>query len=301
MSDILTYCNNDFNRAAEYRESLLVSKEKAYIPIYNDAFLILESSNIVVMDTETEILAYSDRKYFIGLLNDIEIWCVDLSHINFAIMTNYFGKVRTSCLREIGHLLDEKQKSLLAYAKGLTSWNISNQYCSNCGSKTIIEEKGHRRKCQNQHCKTLHFPRINPAIIVLIEFKEKDKPPLCLLNMRKIREGYICSLFAGFCEIGESFEDSVRREASEEINMTVYNIQYIASQPWPFPSSLMVGFTAETNSKEFIVDNKEIKEARWFSAKEIKQMVNNKKLIISREDSISNYIIENWVEKNNNN
>lgn len=301
MSNIQTYCNNDFNRAVEYRESLTKSKERTYIPIYKDSFFILESCNIVVMETDRELVINSDRKYFLGLLNEIEIWCVDLSHVDFEIIISYFGKIRTICVREMGHLLNEQQKSLLALAKGITSWNASNQYCSNCGTKTIVEEKGHRRKCQNQHCETLHFPRINPAIIVLIEFKEKDKPPLCLLNMRKIKEGYICSLFAGFSEIGESFEDTVRRETMEEINMNVCNIQYIASQPWPFPSSLMVGFTAETNSKEFIVDNKEIKEARWFSAKEIKQMVNNKELIISREDSISNYIIENWVEKNSNN
>ena len=108
----------------------------------------------------------------------------------------------------------------------------------------------------------------------------------------------MCSLFSGFSEIGESLEDTVKREMKEEVNVTVNNIKYITSQPWSFPASMMVGFTAETKSKEFSIDDKEIKEARWFSAKEINQMVQDKKLVISKKDSISNFLIELWVKKN---
>jgi NAD+ diphosphatase len=92
------------------------------------------------------------------------------------------------------------------------NWNGTHQFCNNCGSKTTAKEKGHRRKCQNNLCERFQFPRIDPAVIVLIEYKPKNQPPLCLLNMNKNEYGYMCSLFSGFSEIGESLEDTVKRE-----------------------------------------------------------------------------------------
>jgi NAD+ diphosphatase len=292
------YSNNYFDRAGEFRETITNPKNIIFIPIFNEKFFISEVSNSVIMNTPFELLQLSDRKFFLGLINDIEVWCVDLSHIKYEIIIKYIGQSKLNCVRDIFHLVNDTDASLLAYAKGITNWNLSHQFCSKCGSKNSMEEKGHRQKCQNLLCETIHFPRIDPAVIVLIEYKQKNKPALCLLNMHKKEYGYMCSLFSGFSEIGESLEDTVKREMKEEINITVNNIKYIASQPWSFPSSIMLGFTAETNSKKFNIDNKEIKEANWFSAIEINQMVKEKKLVISKRDSISNYMIEMWVKQN---
>lgn len=294
------YSNNHFDRAVELRDNDTKPLEICFIPIFNGHFFINTSLkiNALMRNIPLELISLSNKKYFLGILGIKEIWCIDLSEIEYSIISNFLTNSTLSCVRDFFHLITEKEASLLAYAKGILHWNNTHQFCNNCGSRTIIEEKGHRRKCINNHCNLLHFPRINPAVIVLIEYKQDNLPTLCLLNMHKKEYGYMCSLFSGFSEIGESLEDTVKREMKEEVNVIVNNIKYIASQPWSFPSALMLGFKAETKNKEFTIDNNEIKEANWFSANEINQMVEEKKLIISRKDSISNYMIEMWVTQN---
>ncbi len=300
MNRIQSYSNYDFDRAAELREVDTKFREVSYIPIFKNNFFIVTSAlkDEVLMNIPLELTSFTTKKYFLGVSNNKEIWCIDLSEIELSTIANFISYSKLHCVRDCFHLINEREASLLAYAKGITNWNNTHQFCNNCGSKTIREEKGHRRKCINNLCNSLHFPRINPAVIVLIEYKPKNAPPLCLLNMHEKEYGYMCSLFSGFSEIGESLEDTVKREMKEEVNLAVTNIDYIASQPWSFPSSLMLGFSAKTESKNFTIDNKEIKKAQWFSANQINKMVQENKLVISKKDSISNYIIQLWVEKN---
>lgn len=300
MDKVQFYSNNDFNRAGELREIVTSASDISFIPIFKENALIRASGKIdfVEMETPTGLISLSDKKYFLGIINDTEIWCIDLSEIAYTTVIKFLPGARLHCVRDCFHLINDRDSALLAYAKGIVNWNNTHTFCNNCGSKTIKEDKGHRRKCINSICETFHFPRINPAVIVLIEYKQKNQPPLCLLNMHKKEYGYMCSLFSGFSEIGESLEDTVIREVKEEVNVNVDNLKYIASQPWSFPSSMMLGFTAETKSKDFDIDNKEIKKAQWFSASEINEMVADKKLVISKKDSISNYIIELWVKQN---
>lgn len=300
MNKVQIYSNNDFNRAVELREIDTKPLEISFIPVFKDHFFTTKFFNIksVVMDIPLELASLSDKKYFLGVENNLEIWCIDLSEIEYSIISNFLTNSNLCCLRDCYHIINEKEASLLAYAKGIVNWNKTHQFCNNCGSKIIIEEKGHRKKCLNNLCNSLHFPRINPAVIVLIEYKQENSPSLCLLNMHQKEYGYMCSLFSGFSEIGESLEDTVKREMKEEVNVTVNNIKYIASQPWPFPSSMMLGFSAETQSKKISIDNIEIKIAQWFSASQITEMVKDNKLVISKKDSISNYLIEKWVKEN---
>ncbi|MBO0343500.1 NAD(+) diphosphatase [Flagellimonas profundi] len=300
MNDIQFYSNKDFNRAVESREIKTKPLEISFIPIYKDHFFSINylNSDKVVMNVPSELTSLSEKKYYLGITDNKEVWCIDLSEIKYATISNFLTDSNLCCLRDCFHVITEKEASLLAYAKGIAHWNKTHQFCNNCGSKTITEEKGHRRKCSNSLCNSLHFPRINPAVIVLIEYKQENSPSLCLLNMHQKEYGYMCSLFSGFSEIGESLEDTVIREMKEELSVAVTNIKYIASQPWTFPSSMMLGFSAETKNKNFKIDNKEIKEAHWFSANQIIEMVQDNKLVISKKDSISNYLIEKWVREN---
>lgn len=300
MSDVQFYSNRGFNRAVELRAVNSRPSEMVCIPIFEGNFFITTArgNKDIRKSVPLELSALSDRKYFLGLLNEKEIWCIDLSELEFSIVEEFLPHSQLSSVRDCLPFINEQEAALLAYAQGLSTWNKTHQFCGSCGSRTIIEEKGHRRKCVNSLCNALHFPRIDPAVIVLIEYQSDDSAPLCLLNMHKIENGYRCSLFSGFSEIGESLEDTVIREMKEEINVTVNNIKYIASQPWPFPATIMVGFSAQTKSKTFKVDNQEIKEAQWFSAAEIKALVKQKQLIIAAEDSISNYLITSWLKEN---
>lgn len=300
MNNIQIYSNKGFNRGAELRENVTESSKVSMIPIFNEKFFFhgQEKESAVRMEIPSGLASLSEKKYFLGLIDDQEVWCVDLSELPFSQVEQYIPNAKLHCVRDFFHLIADIDATILAYAKGIVNWHTTHQFCNNCGTGTKSEEKGHRRKCENKQCATLHFPRISPAVIVLIEHKPEGETPMCLLNMRKNDTGYVGTLFAGFSEIGESLEDTIAREMKEEIAVTVNHITYVASQPWAFPSSLMLGFRAETNSKSFCIDEKEIKKAQWFTASEIKDQVHANELVISKKDSISHYLIAAWMEEN---
>lgn len=297
MNNRQVYSNGSNIRGAELREIKTKASAILYIPIYKGKFF-WNSKQVLFNSLPTELVDLTTRIYFLGLIEGKEIWCIDFSEIAYELLTEYFKSSELSCVRSFYHQLPPTEASLLGYAKGLANWHNTHQFCGSCGSKTSIQEKGHKRTCENKVCGVFHFPRIDPAVIVLIEYKPKGKAPLCLLNIKKKEYGAMCSLFSGFSEIGESLEDTVVREMKEEVNVSVFNLKYMASQPWSFPASLMVGFKAEVDNISFTIDNKEIKEAKWFSVDEIKQLVKENKLVISKEDSISNYMIRKWLKEN---
>ena len=134
-------------------------------------------------------------------------------------------------------------------------------------------------------------------MIVLVEHHPQDgSPTRCLLGKGQRAWGNIRSTLAGFVEVGESLEETVRREMKEEAGIEVDNIRYIASQPWPFPSSLMVGFFAEARNPELTIDTDEILEARWYTLEEMDEMVKSGDLVLSREDSIARFLIKKWMK-----
>ncbi|MBC9798510.1 NAD(+) diphosphatase, partial [Sinomicrobium weinanense] len=234
----------------------------------------------------------------LGCEGHSEILCTDLSHLEDGILGHFTGKGSFYDLREIAHRLSRKDAAVLAYAKGLAEWNAGNAFCGTCGHSTRSLERGHSRICANASCARIIYPRIDPAVIVLIEYRPENGEPLCLLNRVKTSDGYRCSTFAGFVEVGESLENAVVREMKEEVDVDVKHITYVASQPWPFPSSVMIGFTAEVKTTAFCVDNEEIKDAAWYSAKEIRELAASGQLVLSKSDSIARSLIEHWVENN---
>ena len=144
-------------------------------------------------------------------------------------------------------------------------WDRDDQYCSRCGTKN--ERRSEERAKQCPACGSVSFPRISPAVIVLVE---RDGKAL-LARSGRFPEG-LFSTIAGFVEPGETLEDAVRREVREETGIDVKNIRYFGSQPWPFPDSLMVGFTAEYAGGEITVDDNEILDARWFGAENLPEI-----------------------------
>ena len=160
-------------------------------------------------------------------------------------------------------------------------WYKSHQYCGSCGKKTVIDKKDMMLICPE--CGQMHYPRIAPAIIVTINNNGK-----LLMAKHSYHKTSSYSLIAGFVEAGESIEEAVKREVKEEVGLDIKNIQYLKSQPWPFPNSLMLGFTADYDNGEIKVDGEEIVDAKWFKPEEIE--------IPSSDISISSWLINNYIK-----
>jgi NAD+ diphosphatase len=294
------YSNGDFDRAVHLRssESETVSEHVRIIPVWKGKFFFSKKGSDIfpVTSISQDLLDQSPPIFLLGTENGEEISCVDFSSMDLSSIKSQIDYTTLADLRTMTHQINNKYAALLAYAKGIIRWNYTHAYCGSCGSKTTLQERGHHRECINPSCGRIIFPRIDPAILVLVVYNPPDGPPECLLNRKKTEFGYRCSTFAGFVEIGESLEDAVRREMKEEVNIDVKKISYEASQPWPFPSSIIIGFTVEVTSRRFKVDGVEIKDAKWYTAEEISRLVEEDKLMLSKRDSISRFLIQKWVE-----
>jgi NAD+ diphosphatase len=180
-------------------------------------------------------------------------------------------------------LLPPDELSIVAQARSLVHWHETHGFCARCSAATVMADAGYRRHCER--CQADHFPRTDPVVIMAVVNGNK-----ALLGRQKTWPLGMYSVLAGFMEPGETIEQAVRREVKEEVGLTLGKIEYVASQPWPFPSSLMIGLIAETPDEELVVDETEIEAARWFQADELRLMLKNKHpdgLTASRPDAIA--------------
>jgi NAD+ diphosphatase len=175
----------------------------------------------------------------------------------------------------------------LGYARAIVSWRRRHRFCGTCGAQTLAAKNGHVLVCSNPSCRDEQFPRIDPAIIVLISDGER-----ALLGRQASWPAGRYSTIAGFVEIGESLEDAVVREVLEETGVPVDEIRYHSSQPWPFPASLMLGFTAHALSAEVHRKDKELEDVQWFSRQDIVA----RNFLLPTSLSISYRLIEHWFD-----
>jgi NAD+ diphosphatase len=169
-------------------------------------------------------------------------------------------------LRPLAPLLQADAASLLAYARALVLWRARHRFCGVCGAANQGTRAGHVLRCSRESCGTETFPRLDPAIIVLVSDASGER---ALLGRQSSWPAGRYSTIAGFVEPGESLEDAVVREVDEETGVGVGEVEYVASQPWPFPSSLMLGFRAVAHSHDISLRDGELEDARWFTRAEI--------------------------------
>jgi len=245
----------------------------------------------------TDLIKIAKNQVYLGKQNVantlISYLAIDISSLEEDEATNKlapWGKFAD--LREIGPLIGGIEGSILAYARGIIFWHCRNGYCGVCGKATIATKGGHQRNCTKKGCASLHFPRTDPAVIMLV--KDGDR---VLLGRQKIWPAGLYSTLAGFVEPGETIEHAVAREVYEEAGIIVKDITYQHSQPWPFPSSLMLGFTAEACTKKINLNDAELEDAKWFTRSEMLNFEEQEK-ILPRKVSVSRRLIDDWLYKN---
>ena len=192
-------------------------------------------------------------------------------------------------LREFGGLIPAPEASLLAHARGLMYWHRRHRFCGVCGSPAVIREAGHVRQCGDSACGAQHFPRTDPAVIMLVSDGDN-----CLLGRQADWPAGLYSTLAGFVEPGESLEEAVAREIREESGVTVRDVRYHSSQPWPFPASLMLGFYATAVNAEVSINHDELDDARWFHRDDLLDPGDGMRL--PRRDSISRRLVDDWLD-----
>jgi NAD+ diphosphatase len=190
-------------------------------------------------------------------------------------------------LRSAGSSLDFDEAGLLAYARAMVTWRRRHRFCGRCGAPMRAEQAGHVMVCTAADCHSEVFPRLDPAIIVLVTDGER-----ALLGRQAGWPEGRYSTIAGFVEPGESLEDAVRREVLEETGIRISTLRYHSSQPWPFPSSLMLGFIAEASSSEIVPGDDELEDANWFSREQIAQGTP----ALPPPQSVSFRLIEEWYD-----
>jgi NAD+ diphosphatase len=293
MREPLPYAGGTLNRAIPDRsdprwiEARLAAPSAVIIPMWSDKCLAADAGPVrLARPAASAVLDAGAEPVLLGLAGDAAVFAVDLSGLDEQAAVRLAGATEAVDMRALFSGLRADRAAELAYARGLLRWHREQRFCGACGARADSGDGGHQRVCRD--CGRLLFPRIEPAVIALVEFQDR-----CLLGRyRGARPGSYATL-AGFVEIGESLEEAVRREVAEEAGVKLGEVAYRGSQPWPFPAGLMIGFRAVALSGDVHVDDEELVEARWFTRAEVREQLGP-----SRPDSIESHLIEEWLGEN---
>jgi NAD+ diphosphatase len=273
-------------------------QDSLVIPLWRDQCLV--SGRELVTIAMTEAAAALDESavpggraapVFLGLDGEAGIFAVDLSVLDEAAAMRLAGATGVTDTRSQFAALCAQRAAALAYARGLLRWHRDQGFCGECGAPSQVRAGGHQRTCTGPGCGRLLFPRIEPAIIVVVE--APGPPSRCLLGRHRGAAADAYALIAGFVDIGESLEDAVRREVGEEAGVGVGEVRYTGSQAWPFPAGLMVGFRAVAISEAIAVDHDELEDARWFTRPEL--AAHRAARPRTHGDSIGTFLLDAWL------
>lgn len=228
---------------------------------------------------------------YLGEINQQHLFVISIKELPLASDEVALVDLRTASL-----LAEKNEVEQLFYAQGLLNWHHSHQYCAKCGALSQSAQSGHSRICSNPDCAKEHFPRIEPAVIFSVQTKIDGVDKLLLARQANWPDKRY-SVLAGFAEHGESLELAVKREGFEEVGLKIENVQYVSSQAWPFPASLMLGFTCETNEHSIRLIDQELEQAHWFSAAEMKAAVEKGELRMPYSVSISWNLVDRWYHQ----
>jgi NAD+ diphosphatase len=279
----------------EWLAAKLRDETTRFVPVWNLKNLLTDEDvprpvYLLPRDVQ-DLLPRPESMILLGVTYDRTYFAIGLPSDDGSPPSDLAGLGQFRDLRWIASILDERDIALLAYAQAMTYWHSRHRFCGDCGSPTRSLEGGMLRVCTNDQCGQQHFPRTDPAIIVLVTFGER-----CLLVRKSWWPDGMFSNVSGFGEPGESLEDALVREVGEETGVRVADITYHSSQPWPFPSSLMLGFTAVASNDTIRIDEDELEDAAWFSREDMRSQLLQGTLRLPMPVSISFRLIEEWFD-----
>jgi NAD+ diphosphatase len=292
------YAGLQLDRAAEKRrdEAWVAERLNAgarILPVWRTQSLVIEQPEPHAVFLSVEDLNGSDGlRIYLGDNAGVPVFAIDVSPLEEAAAAAQFeahGKFVD--LRAVGALMERQEGGMLAYARALSHWHGRHRFCGVCGAPTVAIAAGHVRKCTNAGCGAEHFPRTDPAVIMLVHDGER-----CLLGHHVRWSIPMYSTLAGFVEPGESLEDAVAREIFEEAGVRVDDVQYHSSQPWPFPASIMLGFYARARTTDLKLDAEELQNAGWFTRDFLRGPHDPDKFRLPRVDSIARRLINDWID-----
>ncbi len=273
---------------AAWLDEALQDPETHFVPVWGDRCLAGGDPLQLTLLQRHQIESFLDgnNQIFLGLFRGKPAFAVSIP-VEGSAPYPALGEFQD--LRYLGTALRADEANLAAHARGLVLWHSSQLFCGRCGSAARPDTGGNSRRCVNSGCSREIFPRVDPAIIVLVADGDR-----CLLGRQTGWPEDLYSTIAGFVEPGESLEDAIRREVYEETNIRATAVRYHSSQPWPFPSSLMLGFVAEADTaveQEIRLNDGELEDARWFTRKDLRSVFPK----LPFEISIARRLVENWL------
>jgi NAD+ diphosphatase len=271
-------------------DALAKSDHARFLPVYGAKVLVANKTGQLTA-TAIEKAELASRfscttpPVYLGCKNDLHYFAVEVSAADKEVE-------KFADLRQSAALLSANDAALLGYALAILTWQRNHQYCGVCGAPTIIQQGGHVLQCGDSACAREHYPRTDPAIIVLVEHGDR-----ALFGRKAEWPTYRYSTIAGFVEPGESVEQAVVREVAEETGVEVIESCYHSSQPWPFPGSLMLGYTAHAGRFQIHLNDRELEEAEWLSRQELADRLACGEFLPPTPISISFRLIEDWFNR----
>ena len=297
------FAGNPLNRVSERRGDAdwvaghLSAETTLVLPLWNGAPLIEDDGSggvrlaYIAPALAREVAAGPERFLFLGLWNDTAVFAIDLDGPADPAAAPLAGLGRFEELRGLALRLPQAETGVVATAKGVFEWRRRHRHCSACGQPSHVADAGWKRVCPA--CNTEHFPRTDPVVIMLAAQGER-----CLLGRQRAWAEGMWSALAGFLEPGESIEEGCARELREEAGLKTLHVRYHSAQPWPYPSSLMIGLIAEVAPGEPAPNDTELEAVRWFTRAEARELIAGRLpgAFAPQPLAIAHHLIKAWAE-----